>query len=127
MLQSKGPYPQVIEPRAGGYWIEGFIEKRQSDSDHMLRVADLDSSQYEILKSDALNYYKEHFKSQVSSCIPPQLNGRALVSSARGIKDIIPFPDTLMELSKSALIFNQGIVTSFLTTTNNVLHLSPWV
>lgn len=63
--ESKGPYPQVIQPLSGGYWVDGFVDKRQSDSDHMLRSAEIDSSNYELLKSDAINYYKEHFLSQV--------------------------------------------------------------
>lgn len=63
---SKGPYPQVIEPMTGGYWVEGFVDKRQSDSDHMLRSAELDPKSFELLRSDSLNHYKQYFSAQVS-------------------------------------------------------------
>lgn len=68
LKNSKGPYPQVLEPIHGGYWVEGFIDRRQSDSDHMLRIAELDPKNYELLRSDSLNYYKQYFAAQVSQC-----------------------------------------------------------
>lgn len=64
--QTRGPYPQVIAPMNGGYWVDGFVDKRQSDSDAMLRTADLDAKSYELLRSDSLNYYKQYFSFQVS-------------------------------------------------------------
>lgn len=67
LSQTKGPYPQVLKPSTGGYWVEGFVEKRQSDSDNMLRTAQLDSTSYELLKNDAINYYKLHFQGQVGT------------------------------------------------------------
>lgn len=67
LSRSKGPYPQILQPSSGGYWVEGFVDKKQSDSDHMLRCADLDSSTYEFLRNDALNYYKQYFLSQVGN------------------------------------------------------------
>ena len=65
LTQSKGPYPQVVKPRDGGYWVEGFIDKRQSDSDIMLRIAELEGKTYELSRSDSLNYYKEYFFAKV--------------------------------------------------------------
>ena len=64
--QTRGPYPQVLEPMHGGYWVEGFVDKRQSDSDHMLRTADVDCKSHELLRSDCLNHYKQYFATQVS-------------------------------------------------------------
>lgn len=66
LSRSKGPYPQVMKPRDGGYWVDGFVDQRQSDSDIMLRIADLEGKNYELSRSDSLNYYKEYFLSQVS-------------------------------------------------------------
>ncbi|XP_067945808.1 rap1 GTPase-activating protein 1-like isoform X2 [Watersipora subatra] len=62
--QTRGPYPQVMEPMTGGYWAEGFIDKRQSDSDNMLRTADLDMRSFELLRGDCLNHYKRYFVNQ---------------------------------------------------------------
>lgn len=81
LSQSKGPYPQVMKPSAGGYWVEGFVEKRQSDSDHMLRMAHLDTTSYELLKNDAVNYYKQHFSGKVR---PPQ---RLHLSRVTGVSE----------------------------------------
>lgn len=64
--QTRGPYPQILQPLSGGYWVEGFVDKRQSDSDPMLRVANLQPKNYELLRSDCLNHYKQFFATQVS-------------------------------------------------------------
>ncbi|XP_041378158.1 rap1 GTPase-activating protein 1-like isoform X2 [Gigantopelta aegis] len=57
ILQKPGPYPMVVLPSCGGYWIEGT----ELDGMQTSLVSSLHSSQYGLDLDETAHCYREHF------------------------------------------------------------------
>ena len=65
MLLDKGPYPLVIEPPDGGYWIQNGVYESAQGEDGVWRAPEISTDHYRVDVDKIALIYDRHFMGKV--------------------------------------------------------------
>ena len=66
LISKEGPYPMLMTPPDGGYWIQNGELESARDDRGIWRAPDIDTEHFTIEMDAVANVYRTYFKGQVN-------------------------------------------------------------
>lgn len=66
LIAKEGPYPMLMAPPDGGYWIKNGEHESARDDNGIWRAPEIDTEHFTIEMDTVANVYRKYFKGQVS-------------------------------------------------------------